>query len=91
MMRMAIHDSKTMNVMKYSASSARVDEDIVNTKKDGFQNNMSSSSSDKSEAIENVLILQGGGSLGDFGCGVFKALSQKEVRSISLQGHQLVV
>jgi NTE family protein len=53
---------------------------MVNTKKDGFQNNMSSSSSDKSEAIENVLILQGGGSLGAFGCGVFKALSQKEVK-----------
>ena len=69
-----------MNVVKYSASSARVDEDMVNTKKDGFQNNMSSSSSDKSEAIENILILQGGGSLGAFGCGVFKALSQKEVK-----------
>ena len=53
---------------------------MVNTKKDGFQNNMSSSSSDKSEAIENVLILQGGGSLGAFGCGVFKALSQKDVK-----------
>jgi NTE family protein len=53
---------------------------MVNTKKDGFQNNMSSSSSDKREAIENVLILQGGGSLGAFGCGVFKALSQKEVK-----------
>jgi NTE family protein len=69
-----------MNFVKHSASSARVDEDMVNTKKDGFQNNMSSSSSDKSEAIENVLILQGGGSLGAFGCGVFKALSQKEVK-----------
>ena len=68
-----------MNVVKYSESSARVDEDMVDTKKDGFQNNMSSSSSDKSEAIENVLILQGGGSLGAFRCGVFKALSQKEV------------
>ena len=41
---------------------------------------MSSSSSVKSEAIENVLILQGGGSLGAFGCGVFKALSQKDVK-----------
>ena len=30
--------------------------------------------------IENVLILQGGGSLGAFGCGVFKALSQKHVK-----------
>ena len=28
-----------------------------------------------SDTIENVLILQGGGSLGAFGCGVFKALA----------------
>jgi NTE family protein len=28
-----------------------------------------------SDAIENVLILQGGGSLGAFGCGVYKALA----------------
>jgi NTE family protein len=41
---------------------------------------MSSSYSGDSEAIENVLILQGGGSLGAFGCGVFKALSQKDVK-----------
>jgi NTE family protein len=33
-----------------------------------------------SKIIENVLILQGGGSLGAFGCGVFKALSQKNVK-----------
>jgi predicted acylesterase/phospholipase RssA len=66
--------------MKYSASSGRVGEDTINLKKDGLRNTMSSSSSDKSEAIENVLILQGGGSLGAFGCGVFKALSQKDVK-----------
>jgi NTE family protein len=30
--------------------------------------------------IENVLILQGGGSLGAFGCGVFKTLLQKHVK-----------
>jgi NTE family protein len=32
------------------------------------------------EEIENVLILQGGGSLGAFGCGVFKALCEKNVK-----------
>ena len=53
---------------------------MVHTEKDRSQNNMSSSSSDNSEVIENVLILQGGGSLGAFGCGVFKALSQKDVK-----------
>jgi NTE family protein len=31
-------------------------------------------------AIENVLILQGGGSLGAFGCGVFKALADKNIK-----------
>jgi NTE family protein len=30
--------------------------------------------------IENVLILQGGGSLGAFGCGVFKALADKNIK-----------
>ncbi len=33
-----------------------------------------------SEPIENVLILQGGGSLGAFGCGVFKALAKSKGR-----------
>jgi NTE family protein len=40
----------------------------------------SPSSSDYREVTENVLILQGGGSLGAFGCGVFKALCQKGIR-----------
>ncbi|MGH9983943.1 MAG: patatin-like phospholipase family protein, partial [Nitrososphaeraceae archaeon] len=30
--------------------------------------------------IENVLILQGGGSLGAFGCGVFKAIANKKIK-----------
>jgi NTE family protein len=33
-----------------------------------------------SETIENVLILQGGGSLGAFGCGVFKALANNNIK-----------
>ena len=33
-----------------------------------------------SDTIENVLILQGGGSLGAFGCGVFKALAKNNVK-----------
>jgi NTE family protein len=36
--------------------------------------------STKSNTIENVLILQGGGSLGAFGCGVFKALAKSNVK-----------
>src|SRR5947208_15276718 len=30
--------------------------------------------------LENVLILQGGGSLGAFGCGVFKALANNNIK-----------
>src|SRR5215469_2094062 len=33
-----------------------------------------------SNKIENVLVLQGGGSLGAFGCGVFKALANKNIK-----------
>ena len=33
-----------------------------------------------SNTIENVLILQGGGSLGAFGCGVYKALARSNIR-----------
>jgi NTE family protein len=33
-----------------------------------------------SDTIENVLILQGGGSLGAFGCGVFKALANNDIK-----------
>ena len=43
-------------------------------------NKSSLSSSNNSQVIENVLILQGGGSLGAFGCGVFKALAKKNVK-----------
>src|SRR5215471_3033385 len=37
-----------------------------------------------SDTIENILILQGGGSLGAFGCGVFKALTNKLAYSLHL-------
>jgi NTE family protein len=30
--------------------------------------------------VENVLVLQGGGSLGAFGCGVYKALVQQGIK-----------
>jgi NTE family protein len=34
----------------------------------------------KSRKLENVLVMQGGGSLGSFACGVFKALVKQKVR-----------
>jgi NTE family protein len=40
----------------------------------------SSSSSSAYNKLENVLILQGGGSLGAFGCGVFKALANNNIK-----------
>jgi predicted acylesterase/phospholipase RssA len=39
-----------------------------------------SSSSAYNNKLENVLILQGGGSLGAFGCGVFKALANNNIK-----------
>src|SRR5918996_455249 len=36
--------------------------------------------SDNYNTIENVLVLQGGGSLGAFGCGVFKAIANSNIK-----------
>ena len=41
---------------------------------------MCSDKIETSDTIENVLILQGGGSLGAFGCGVFKALANNNIK-----------
>ena len=35
---------------------------------------------DHDHGIENVLVLQGGGSLGAFGCGVFKAFADRDIK-----------
>jgi NTE family protein len=39
-----------------------------------------------SDTVENVLILQGGGSLGAFGCGVFKALVNNDIKIDIISG-----
>jgi NTE family protein len=36
--------------------------------------------------VKNVLILQGGGSLGAFGCGVFKAIAESQIKIDILAG-----
>jgi NTE family protein len=41
---------------------------------------------DRDHSVENVLVLQGGGSLGAFGCGVFKALAESRVKIDILAG-----
>lgn len=50
------------------------------TRNDIEDTGRSSLYSSEKKIVENVLILQGGGSLGAFGCGVFKALAQKNLK-----------
>jgi NTE family protein len=45
-----------------------------------MSSSLSSPQNNNNNRIENVLILQGGGSLGAFGCGVFKGLSNINIR-----------
>jgi NTE family protein len=61
----------------------------TSSNKDNSNNRVVSSSPSRSSRsssvadnnrLENVLILQGGGSLGAFGCGVFKALANNNVK-----------
>ena len=40
----------------------------------------------KNREVENVLILQGGGSLGAFSCGVFKALFKEQIKMDIIAG-----
>jgi NTE family protein len=65
--------------MKRRTRPVRINQGNNQTDKDTSQIN-APSSSNYHEVIENVLILQGGGSLGAFGCGVFKALCQKGIK-----------
>lgn len=65
--------------MKHTTHSVRINQSNNHTDKNTSQIN-APSSSDNHKIIENVLILQGGGSLGAFGCGVFKALCQKGIK-----------
>jgi NTE family protein len=57
-------------------------ESITLNSSPSLSSSSSSSSKDKAQGkpVENVLILQGGGSLGAFGCGVFKALAKKNIK-----------
>lgn len=43
-----------------------------------MKSNLDSNTSN--EPLENVLVLQGGGSLGAFGCGVYKALAKSNIK-----------
>jgi NTE family protein len=52
----------------------------TSSNKDDNNNSTVSSSTADNNRLENVLILQGGGSLGAFGCGVFKALANNNIK-----------
>jgi NTE family protein len=52
----------------------------TSSNKDNSNSNRSTVSSAYDNKLENVLILQGGGSLGAFGCGVFKALANNNIK-----------
>src|ERR671938_1419953 len=54
--------------------------DTSSNKDNSYSNRSTLSSSAYNNKLENVLILQGGGSLGAFGCGVFKALANNNIR-----------
>src|ERR671924_765409 len=56
--------------------------DTSSNKDNSYSNSNRStlSSSAYNNKLENVLILQGGGSLGAFGCGVFKALANNNIK-----------
>jgi NTE family protein len=68
-----------MNIMKHRTHPVKINQGNNQPNEDTSRIN-APSSSDYHEVIENVLILQGGGSLGAFGCGVFKALCQKGIK-----------
>ncbi len=54
--------------------------DTSSNKDNSNSNRRNVSSSTYNNKLENVLILQGGGSLGAFGCGVFKALANNNIK-----------
>ena len=70
-----------MNITKSMTSSDSINDPETQVTRRNIQvaNSLPLSSRQK-KVVENVLILQGGGSLGAFGCGVFKALAQNNVK-----------
>src|ERR671935_526232 len=61
-------------------TEGRVDTSSNTDNSNSKRSTVSSSSSADNNKLENVLILQGGGSLGAFGCGVFKALANNNIK-----------
>jgi NTE family protein len=73
--------------LKKETNSERSQADTSSSNKDNNSNVSSllppqsrSSAANYNNKLENVLILQGGGSLGAFGCGVFKSLTNNNIQ-----------
>ena len=69
---------------KSQGDSSKMNKDNISNKNTSSSSSRSSPTDDST--LENVLILQGGGSLGAFGCGVFKALANNNIKLDMIAG-----
>ena len=69
---------------KSQGDSSKITKDNISSKTISSSSSRSSPADDRT--LENVLILQGGGSLGAFGCGVFKALANNNIKLDMIAG-----
>ena len=69
---------------KSQGDNSKMNKDNINNKNTSSSSSRSSPTDDST--LENVLILQGGGSLGAFGCGVFKALANNNIKLDMIAG-----
>ena len=74
---MKINNEKMITKSQADTSSNK---DKIDKHSDRTVSSSRSSSEDNNNRLENVLVLQGGGSLGAFGCGVFKALANNNIK-----------
>lgn len=87
MRKKALEIKKNGQGISKSQVETQTSNNDVNVSKDGREKSMAQSSSkNKNIKLENVLILQGGGSLGAFGCGVFKALTNNNIKTDIVAG-----
>ena len=74
---MKINNEKMITKSQADTSSNK---DKIDKHSDRTVSSSRSSSEDNNNRLENVLVLQGGGSLGAFGCGVFQALANNNIK-----------
>ncbi|HEY6405132.1 MAG TPA: patatin-like phospholipase family protein, partial [Nitrososphaeraceae archaeon] len=87
MRKRALEIKKNGQGISKSQVETQTNNNDVNVSKVGREKSMAQSSSkNKNIKLENVLILQGGGSLGAFGCGVFKALTNNNIKTDIVAG-----